>query len=172
MREFSYHVESSACAAELSAGLNAILGGRPPVFVCIGSDAVIGDSLSPLVGSLLKEFYHSPCYCYGELSYPVTARELPLVAKSVRALHPESVIVALDASVGDESEIGVIRLREGGLYPGKGVGKEIEPIGDVSLLGVVSARGTNAFRHLELTRLRLIYRMATVISEAVADACG
>ena len=170
MKEFNFNVYSSACQKGLTQGLGALLK-EPPVFVCIGSDAVVGDSLSPLVGSFLKEVYRIPCYVYGDLSRTMTAKEMPLLTKTLRLLHPESPIVAIDAGVGEEREIGLIRLREGGLYPGKGVGKTLAAVGDYSLLGVVSRRGKDAFSHLELTRLHLVYRMAHAMAAAIAEFC-
>ena len=165
--EFNFNVYSKSLVPGLSRALKQAIGARPAVFVCVGSDAVAGDSLSPLVGSFLKEFYRLPCFVYGELKHTVTAKEVPVLANSIRALHPGAVIVAIDASLGAESEVGLIKLREGGLFPGKGVGKRLPEIGDLSLLGVVSARGESAFRGLELTRYGLVYRMASAISQAI-----
>ena len=165
--EFNFNVYSKSLVPGLSRALKQAIGARPAVFVCVGSDAVAGDSLSPLVGSFLKEFYRLPCFVYGELKHTVTAKDVPVLANSIRALHPGALVVAIDASLGAESEVGLIKLREGGLFPGKGVGKRLPEIGDLSLLGVVSARGESAFRGLELTRYGLVYRMASAISQAI-----
>ena len=168
--EFNFNIYSKSLVPGLSRALKQAIGSKPAVFICVGSDAVAGDSLSPLVGSFLKEFYRLPCFVYGELKHTVTAKEVPVLANSIRALHPGAVIVAIDASLGAESEVGLIKLREGGLFPGKGVGKRLPEIGDLSLLGVVSARGESAFRGLELTRYGLVYRMAFAISQAICLA--
>lgn len=165
--ESNFNVYSKSLVPGLSRALKQAIGSRPAVFVCVGSDAVAGDSLSPLVGSFLKEFYRLPCFVYGELKHTVTAKEVPVLANSIRALHPGALVVAIDASLGAESEVGLIKLREGGLFPGKGVGKRLPEIGDISLLGVVSTRGESAFRGLELTRYGLVYRMASAISQAI-----
>ena len=143
------------------------MGGKTPAIICIGSDAVMGDSLSPLIGSLLKEFYRLPAYIYGELAYPVTAKDLAFVTEGVKKLHPHSPVIAIDACVGEANEIGLVKLKKGGLYPGKGVGKNLSAVGDIALMGVVSPRGEHAFRMLELTRLRFIYRMAEKIARAL-----
>ena len=45
--------------------------------------------------------------------------------------------------------------------------KRLPEIGDLSLLGVVSARGESPFRGLELTRYGLVYRMAFSIAQAI-----
>lgn len=168
--EYNYNVNSSCCAQGLARDLSHLLQGKLPVIVCIGSDAVIGDSLSPMIGSFLKEFYRLPAYIYGELAHPVTAKELPLITQAVKKLHPTAPVIAVDACVGNMEEIGLIKLKQGGLYPGKGVGKRLSAVGDIALMGVVSPRGKDAFHMLELTRLRLVYRMAEKMACAIYGA--
>ncbi len=167
MEEYNYSVASAACVQGLADALKGMLHGQSPVIVCIGSDAVMGDSLSPLIGSFLKEFYRLPAYIYGELAHPVTAKELPLITQTLKILHPNAPVIAVDACVGGVDEIGLIKIKKGGLFPGKGVGKHLSAVGDIAVMGVVSPRGENAFRMLELTRLRLVYRMADKIARAL-----
>ena len=51
---------------------------KPPVVVCVGSDLAIGDSLGPIVGSMLKyKTQGLQLYIYGTLAAPVTAKEIP-----------------------------------------------------------------------------------------------
>ena len=48
-----------------------------PVVVCIGSDLAIGDSLGPIVGSMLKfKTQGLGTFLYGTLSAPITAKEI------------------------------------------------------------------------------------------------
>ena len=49
-----------------------------PVFVCIGSDLVLGDSLGPLVGTFLRNKNLSS-YIYGTLNFPITAKEISYI---------------------------------------------------------------------------------------------
>ena len=48
---------------------------KKPLFICVGSDLMLGDSLGPLVGTLLKKNKVSS-YIYGTLNYPITAKEI------------------------------------------------------------------------------------------------
>ncbi|MBE7090498.1 MAG: spore protease YyaC [Clostridiales bacterium] len=170
MQEYNFNVNSTACVGGLARDLSRLLQGKAPVILCIGSDAVIGDSLSPMIGSFLKEFYRLPAYIYGELAHPVTAKELPLITQMLKKLHPTAPVIAIDACVGSVEEIGLIKLKQGGVYPGKGVGKHLSAVGDIALMGVVAPRGENAFQMLEVTRLRLVYRMAEKMASAIYGA--
>ena len=49
---------------------------RPIVFVCIGTDRSTGDSLGPLIGTLLEEKSIHPFHVYGTLDHPIHALNL------------------------------------------------------------------------------------------------
>ena len=46
-----------------------------PIILCIGSDLVLGDSLGPLIGTLLLK-RNVEAYVYGTLGSPITAKEV------------------------------------------------------------------------------------------------
>ena len=52
------------------------LNNRPIVFVCIGTDRSTGDSLGPLIGTLLVEKNIHPFHIYGSLENPIHALNL------------------------------------------------------------------------------------------------
>ena len=137
-----------------------------PVFVCIGSDLVIGDSLAPLVGTMLRE-KNAPAFVYGSLQSTVTAKELSAAGKFIRQTNPKGKRIVIDAAVGDRNELGLIKVRSGPLTPGSGVHKKLPPIGDISILGIVAERSVLSYSLSDLTRLKMVYCMAQTISDAV-----
>lgn len=134
-----------------------------PVFLCIGSDLVLGDSLGPLVGTFLKNKGVNS-YIYGTLNFPVTAKEIENAKTYLKGLHPYSKIVAIDAAVGNADDVGIIRVLDKGLKPGLGVDKNLGQVGDVSIIGVVSAKSLQNYSLFNATRLNLVYKMAEQIS--------
>lgn len=88
----------------------------PPVILCIGTDRLIGDSLGPLTGSLLQRA-HCPLPVYGTLAQPVHALNLADFLAEIRRTHPNSPVIAIDASLGPDSRIGCLTLRPHGLQP-------------------------------------------------------
>lgn len=137
-----------------------------PVIVCIGSDLSICDSFGPLVGTML-ESKGLPCYLYGTLRHPVTARELKYLDDFLSNTNPHGKRLVVDAAVGERNEIGLIRVQTGGLYPGKGVQKNYRKFGDLSILGIDAERSLLQHSLTELTRLRLVYQMAQTVSDAL-----
>ncbi|MBE7083503.1 MAG: spore protease YyaC [Clostridiales bacterium] len=141
---------------------------KKPIFVCIGSDLVLGDSLGPLVGTLLrKKAVRS--YIYGTLNYPITSKEVEYARTCVKQMHPNSITIAIDAAVGGAEDIGLVRVLNKGLKPGLGVDKNLGIIGDISIIGVVAEKSLKNYNLFNLTRLNLIYKMAECIANGVAD---
>ena len=140
-----------------------------PVVVCVGSDLAVGDSLGPIVGSMLKYKTQGLRYfLYGTLAAPVTAREIKYVRSFLKKTHPNHPIIAIDAAVGEKGDIGLIRVTNNPLFPGAGAQKQLGELGDVSILGIVAEKSVTNYGILNTTRLNLVYTMAEIISEGVA----
>ncbi len=142
----------------------------PPVVVCIGSDLAVGDSLGPITGSMLKyktQGLHT--FIYGTLSSPVTAKEIKYLRTFLKETHRGSQIIAVDAAVGAEGDVGLLKLSSAPLYPGAGANKRLGAIGDVSVLGIVAEKSVANYGLLNTTRLNLVYTMSEIVSEAIAN---
>ena len=169
--EYSFHVFNTMADIGMSLALDKLLESekRPPVVVCIGSDLAIGDSLGPIVGTLLEKELKSQAYVYGTLRHPVTAKEMKYMGEFLRQTHPKSKIIAVDAAVGDESEIGLMKISDTPLKPGSGANKRLGSIGDVSILGIIAKKSAFSYAQLNLTRLNTVYSMAVTVSKAIAN---
>ena len=141
----------------------------PPVIVCIGSDLAVGDSLGPITGSMLKyktQGLHT--FIYGTLACPVTAKEIKYLRAFLKETHRGSQIVVVDAAVGAEGDVGLLRLTDSPLFPGAGANKKLGAIGDISIMGIVAEKSIANFGLLNTTRLNLVYTMAEIVSESIA----
>ena len=74
MEKFCVNYDFLGSDVKICKTLAKILGKKLPVIVCIGTDAVVGDCLGPLVGSLLKERLKGKTYVFGTVESPVTAK--------------------------------------------------------------------------------------------------
>ena len=140
-----------------------------PVILCIGSDKVIGDALGPLVGHMLTTTHNVSAYVYGSLASPVTALNLTSAVDFIKHRHPNSKVVAVDSSIGDEAEIGLIKIAKGGIYPGSAVGKSLPYVGDISITAIVSHRRAPE-RALSHVRLGLVHQLATEIALSLSKS--
>lgn len=136
------------------------------IIICVGSDMILGDSLGPLVGTMLKRRNVS-AYVYGTLNYPITAKEVDYAKRYLKQMHPDSVAIAIDAAVGNNDDIGLLRVINKGLKPGLGVDKNLEVIGDISIIGIVAGKSLKNYNLFNLTRLNLVYKMAERIADGI-----
>ncbi|MCY8230941.1 spore protease YyaC [Priestia endophytica] len=143
---------------------------RDIIFLCIGSDRSIGDSLGPLVGTMLKE-KKVPFEVYGTLETPVHAFNLEDTLKKITKRFKKSLIISIDASLGDEDHVGSAFLKKGPVVPGKALKKLLPKTGDFHITGVVNyVDPLPSTQFLNDTRLYIVRNLALAISEAVYQA--
>ena len=111
---------------------------KETIVICIGSDRVSGDMLGPLVGSSLREQYHLPCPVYGAVGESVNGINLEEYLTMISLRHKESRVIAVDAALGKNEDVGRIRLKKGGIKAGGALDRAGEKIGDVGIVGVVA----------------------------------
>lgn len=161
---------SHKLAVELISLMPVSLTNRPIVFVCIGTDRSTGDSLGPLIGTLLEEKSITPFHVYGTLEDPIHAVNLEEKLTEIKKKHFNPIIIGIDACLGRLKSVGVIQIGEGPVKPGAGVNKELPPVGDLHITGIVNVSGFMEFFVLQNTRLNLVLKMAKVISAGIHEA--
>jgi putative sporulation protein YyaC len=143
---------------------------RPLVLVAIGTDRLTGDSLGPLVGSRARELAPG-LPIYGTLEEPVHAINLADTIKKINQEYRGPLVVAVDACLGQARNVGTVSIGRGALCPGTGVHKDLPPVGEVSISGVVNVGGFLEFLVLQNTRLCLVMQLADCIARSLAPVC-
>jgi putative sporulation protein YyaC len=143
---------------------------RPIVFICIGTDRSTGDSLGPLVGTLLEEKNLKVFHVYGTLDDPIHAVNLAEKLKEIQAKYVDPYIIGIDACLGRIKNVGVIQVGTGPVKPGAGVNKELPAVGDIHITGIVNVSGFMEFFVLQNTRLNLVMKMAKTIANGIYQA--
>lgn len=146
-----------------------IIGDRPLIIVCIGTDRSTGDSFGPFTGSLLRSLTPYP-YIYGTLTHPIHCQNYLDETAPLYHRHTNPYIIAIDASLGAASHIGHIRIRSGGIRPAAAFDRALPPIGDLAVTGVVGKSGTHDYHTLQSARLSLVVSMASCLAGALAHA--
>lgn len=137
------------------------------VFLCIGSDKITGDSLGPYVGYQLKQYILKNIFVYGTLSSPVHALNLEKTISCIEKKHPNALIIAVDASLGRKKHLGYVTIGNGALYPGAGVQKELPPVGDIYITGIVNISGMMEQFTLQTTSLSTVISLADIITQGI-----
>lgn len=137
------------------------------LILCIGTDRSTGDSLGPLIGYHLRRKGLKHIQVLGTIYRPVHAMNLRETAGLLKRCYPNHLIVAVDASVGAGSRVGSVTLGRGAIKPGLGVSKQLQPVGDIFITGVVSSGGAGDPLTLQSIRLGTVMQMAECISESI-----
>ena len=139
------------------------------IIICIGTDRCIGDSLGPIVGSMLiNKFF--PLTVYGTIKTPIHALNLENQLKLIKEQHSNNNIIAIYACLGDDSSRGEMQVRTQPISPGKGVGKTLPDVGNISIIGIVDSCDNTEFFTNKSTRLDLIIDMSSVIVNTILYA--
>lgn len=138
------------------------------LFLCIGSDRSTGDSLGPLVGHILSK-KELNLNIIGTLTMPVHAINLSSILNQIRKEYADCIIIAIDASLGKREHISQITLSKGPIFPGLGVNKKLESVGDISITGIVGSGKRMEPLLLQNARLSLIMNLADCISEGIIE---
>jgi len=136
------------------------------IIVCIGTDRCIGDCLGPLIGSMLEEKFF-PLPVYGTIANPIHALNLDSKLSDIKLKHPDSKIIGIDACLGPPNKIGEIQVRDYPINPGKGVGKSLSPVGDISIIGIVDSSDIDEPFTSRNIRLNLILEISKVITQGL-----
>lgn len=146
--------------------LGKLRGKEMPIFLCVGSDKFVCDSLAPIVAEMLTKKYNIPAYVYGGLDYNINAHNLVQAVNYIQTIHPSNPIVLVDATLDDN--VGAIKLTDGG-YAGMARVLPLKKIGDLGILGVVGSRHKDF--NLNSTKLSLVLKLAEFISLSIAFVC-
>lgn len=143
---------------------------RQMVVVCIGTENVVADSLGPRVGSLLNENLSMPLFVYGMQGTNIDAKNLSQAVSVIKRLHPNSPLLVVDAAVGTDCQVGKVQLTTGGIVPGAATNKQLENVGDVSIVGIVSNKDMADFYENSVEKSLLVEKLSQFIATTIVMA--
>lgn len=144
-----------------------VKSGRTIVILCIGTDRSTGDSLGPIVGDKLKFLIRNRVELYGNLQYPVHAKNLKNIITEINSKYNKPFIIAIDACLGTIQDVGKIIIETKPLTPGSAMKKSLPQVGDLSITGIVNICGAMEFMVLQNTRLFTVMQLADTISRGL-----
>lgn len=167
MKQPAIHYEKTNAIWQLSNTLKMHIPyySQEIVFCCIGTDRSTGDSLGPFIGSALQAAcFHLPVY--GTIQKPLHAINLAERLEVIYERHTNPFIIAIDACVGTSEQVGHIYIEKGPIQPGQAFQKDLPPVGQISIKGVVNMYDSR-YSYFQTTRLYVIQQMSNVITEAI-----
>lgn len=140
------------------------------VFLCIGTDRVTGDCLGPFVGQKLSSYSGTVFSVYGTLFQPVHALNLTDIYQHIQTHHPNALIIAIDASLGEKKHLGYVTIANGALHPGAAIHKQLPSVGHIHITGIVNVSGVLEQLTLQTTRLSTVIFLADKIVQGILES--
>lgn len=132
---------------------------RNVVFVCVGTPKIVGDSLGPVVGDMLRK-RNVNAFVYGTKRRPITALNLHGYRKMLDTYHRGDLIVAIDATMGNLEDVGKLKISEGGLRPAGAFRKNAAKLGDIGIMAIVGEREGDMLLQLKTADPAFVQKLA------------
>ena len=141
------------------------------VFLCIGTDKIIGDSFGPLVGTklqkLLEKYNIYNINVYGTLNENICYTNIKQTLKEIKMKHKNVCIIIIDAALSNEENIGKIIVEKEKLILGKGLNKNKIEVGDISIKAVVGKNyklSKYNFYSLQNISLNVVIKLSEIVA--------
>lgn len=140
------------------------------IFLCIGTNRVIGDCFGPLVGSKLKHYFSQEenIEVIGDIENIVSLKNVYSIINQIQ--EQEAFVIAIDAALSCNNRIGTIIVNQNKMNIGSGINKRNLYIGDISIKGIVAKDFKNPkpnFNALQNMPLSIIIDMAECVSTGI-----
>lgn len=142
------------------------------IFLCIGTDRIIGDSFGPLVGYKLTDLFKGEenVEIIGNLKDRICFHNISTIIENIKNTYEVPFVISIDAALSNKINIGRIIVSRGSMNVGSGLNKKSIYVGDMSIKGIVSKNFNNPkynFRLLQNTSLSLIMDMADIVAKGI-----
>lgn len=145
------------------------------IFLCVGSDKITGDAFGPIVGDNLQKLFkntYNNIKVEGTLEKPISGTNLKSQVEKIYTTYKKPCIIAIDAALALEKDIGKIVVSNSKMKFGKGTSKNIVEVGDISIKAIVAKDykvPRYNFVNLQNTSLNIVIKLAEVTSKGIYD---
>ena len=146
------------------------------VFICIGTDKIIGDSFGPLVGSKLEQLIENyniyNINIYGTLEENICYTNVNKYLLKIKKNHPNACTVVIDAALSEEMNIGKIFVQKEKMLLAKALNKTKIEVGDISIKAVVGKNyKVSKYNFLSLQNISIndVIKLSNIVAEGIYE---
>lgn len=127
------------------------------VFVCIGTNKVIGDAIGPTVGNSLKNIENDYIKVYGTMSNTMNFVNSKDIIEEIYRKYDNPYLITIDSALSDIKEKGDIVLGKGYIKIGNALDKSICFFSNVNIKCIVGRNLKNGIKNMEELHKMKIY---------------
>ena len=143
------------------------------VFLCIGTDRIIGDSFGPLVGYKLKNLFYGKenIEVIGDLGNIVNLNNISKILERIKESYELPFVIAIDSAISYRKDAGRIVVSNSKMNVASSLSNRKIYAGDVSIKGIVAKNIVGPrynFKILQNVPLNTIMNMADTVAQGIS----
>lgn len=156
------------------------------IFLCIGTNKIIGDSIGPIVGTSLKtllqtnsklkqnlEINNKNIKVIGDVFSNISYQNIDENMQNIKNSVEDNYVIVIDSALSSENNIGKIFVQNRGLKYAESLKRKNTIIGDMSIKAVVGKNMQNRFKNFKILKnisSKRIVAMSNILSNGIIDA--
>lgn len=144
------------------------------VFLCIGTNKCIGDSLGPRIGEVLNEkLYKNNIYVIGNLRENINYSNISDTLNKIYNNIDNPYLILIDSALSNKEYVGNIVINKKGMIIGESLKKEKRKIGDIAIKGIVGENKENNIKNFNIlnnVEEEVIEKLSNIISSQIISA--
>lgn len=145
------------------------------VFLCIGTNKLIGDMIGPMVGERLRGElgkYNNKIGIYGNMYETFNLKNANKIIKNIKEKHPKPFIITIDTALSKENITNKIVVTNGNIEIGKAIGKGMEIDSHINIKGIVGIYNDVLKKNIETlknVRIESVVYISTIITKGIIE---
>lgn len=139
------------------------------LFLCIGSNRIIGDCFGPMVGSHLDKLkFNKKVKVLGNMNKPICATN---INKELKKVKKDYYVVAIDSALSEYSNQGIY-ISNQKMTLGNGIDKKIVKVGNISIKACVGNKSKSTIEslyYLKNVNKDKIYSLSLIVSKGICE---
>lgn len=144
------------------------------VFLCIGTNKCIGDSLGPRIGEVLNEkLYKNNIYVIGNLRENINYSNISDTLNKIYNNIDNPYLILIDSALSNKEYVGNIVINKKGMIIGESLKKEKRKIGNIAIKGIVGENKENNIKNFNIlnnVEEEVIEKLSNIISSQIISA--
>ena len=147
------------------------------VFLCIGTQDIVGDLLGPLVGSKLQELFKDynllNINIYGVLNKNVHYLNIKNVLDLINKNNENICVIVIDSALSNKENIGNILVTRNKIMIGKSLNKNKILVGDIGIKVAVGENlKTNSGNFFSLNKVSKVFidELSSIVSNGIYES--
>lgn len=140
------------------------------IFICIGTNKIVGDSFGPIIGEILKRNVKDrKIKVIGDLTNNINSKNI----KNIKYNCDNPYVISIDSALSDTIEPGNVFIIKKGLVPGSALNKKAIAIGNIAIKGIVAKDEKSLIKNyynLKNADYKLILKFSKNISKIILQS--